>query len=177
MNTNFNNKSEQTANPKKNALNALDILIIIIVIASVAGIVFRIVSADKKIKPEEMDEFKIGFAVYDIADTTAAEVFGGDTVYDGDGNEIGTVIGGKTDSLTAVAAKYFIEDANGKYVEVSYPDSGRVDASGEILCRGYTESDGSFVLRGEKIVTPGDRIQVHTSTVDFIITVLSVTPV
>lgn len=177
MNSNYNgNLTEQVerVKTKKFSINVLDILIIIVILASVAGIAFRILSSDKDYSPADMKEYKIGFSVSDIADTTALAIHGSDIVYNVDGKAIGTVIGGKNDTLSTVAAKYTVLNSEGKYVEVSYPDSGRVDAVGELVCKGISESDGRFILLGEYTVTVGDVISVHTETVDFSITVISI---
>jgi hypothetical protein len=159
--------------------NILDLLILLLLVAAIISIGYRYYTKSRPARTDELREAEIAFEIKDAIFTLPSYVKTGDTLYFEDGTVFGTVLNNSSEeentALYVQGASVVTTDESGNFVRVTYPDLSRVDAQGKLRCRVTPEADGSVLLEGNRYITPGSAVRVHTETATFYITVVSVT--
>ena len=117
----------------------------------------------------ELDEYELTFYVKQIRSTSDKYLMAGNDIYFSNGG----VLVGKLTEKSSLPSKVFINDSEGKPVEVSYPKDTYIDISGTLVCSGIMNVDG-FYLNGTYSISPGSVLNVCSDMLDFTITVVDI---
>lgn len=156
---------KQVLETKKKKISVLDIFAVLLIIMCVTGAILRIFIGGNgivQVSEPESDEYCVSFNLNSIRTTLASSIVAGDSLYDDNGNLIGTVDG----NLTVTPALVFKEDSEGKliqtYSNAENGDNSLVDVTGTITVKGYY-SDYGFTVAGSKVyLAPNYSIQLHS---------------
>ena len=162
--------TQQTEKSAKRRFNLIDAFIIVLVILCVVGVYFRSqitswIGIEKKV-----EEYQISFDVSAVRYTSGQYFYTGSQVYLDSGNIlVGTIEG----NCTILPAEVYVDVSDGSSVLTNYPKDTFVDVSGNIKCEGL-EKDGRFYLNGSYSLAPGSQVNVHTETIDFVMTITGI---
>ena len=175
------NKVKKDKLEKKNSphFNVLDALIIIVVILIIVGIYFRYNIIDFLKDSQNKDDYAISYTVKDIRYTTYDYVHVGDTLYFSDSGDIfGKLLNCEPNNQEAwnkTPASQHFTTSSGEVVEAFYPnEDSRIDVKGRLLCEGYYNEDGGFLLNRSTYLAPGQTITVKTELASFVINITGI---
>ena len=158
--------------------NVLDIAIVLLLVAALVAIGYRYYLADAATDEENMREYRVSFSVENALPSVADSLKIKAEVYFADGTKMGELTLHPAASIGqavhATAADTLIKDDQGNYVSVTVPDGYREDIFGEMICHAVVDENGAVRIGGETVVTPGQKLTVHTELVTLVITVTSV---
>lgn len=160
-----------SAKARNKRFNSIDVFIILLVVLCIAAIYFRGMVASWIGVEKELDEYKITFSVKQIRSTSDKYLIIGNEVYLSNGGLLG-----KLSEKSSLPAKVFVNDQDGKPVEVSYPKDTCIDVTGSLTCKGIMNDDG-FYLNGTYSISPGAVLSVYTDMLDFTITVTDISKI
>lgn len=162
---------------KSRKLSALDVFVIILALMCVAGAAVRFYAGDSGILPisdPEKEEYAVSFEIAQVKTVLGGYIASGENLYNEDGSLFGTV----GENVTITPAKLYVEDAEGKYIQIySSADNGDnslIDIRGTVSVSGYF-TDYGFLADGKTYIAPNYVITLHTNktTVDVRITDIS----
>ncbi len=158
--------------------NVLDTAIILLLVAALAAIGYRYFRLHRSVGANEEIRMVMTFEVENVEATRLNFISEDDVVFaDGTEERIGTL--NRHPGATGVSpfatqsARVTLTDADGAPVTVEVPDASRLDATGQLTCLGILHDTGVFYLNGTTVISPGQRIHVHTERASFVLTVQS----
>lgn len=161
---------------ERRRLNAVDYFIIIAVLLCIAGAILR-VAVDKAggslSSPVVLEDYVVSFKITDIRNTSTEYLAAGEEFYvDSTKQYFGKI----TDSVSVTPALFYIEDANGNYVQTYAPENGdatRVDVRGTMLVSGYM-SDSGFLLGGSAPLAANKDLALRSKNLYVTITITDI---
>ena len=164
------NKSN-TAKRSRPGLNIIDVFGIFLVLVRFAGIIIRVNSL-KIDDYGHLSDYRITFKVENIAHTSTEHFKVSDVLRIAESGERL----GRIELIESVKpASVYVKDEDGDLVLAEYPPDTRVDVVGSIIAKGTTENK-IFCLEGGKQLVPGESFLVKSERMDFIITILELSP-
>lgn len=160
--------------------NLLDLVIILLLMAAIFSVVYRYYMSDRGTTDDELRQASVTFRVENTLPALATTLVHADTVYSTtDGEQIGTLVrhpmAASTTPVISQAANILVEQGDGQYVRVDYPNGDRVDIEGVMSCRGTVTDAGVFVLNGESEISPGQVLNVYTEKTAFSLLIVDIT--
>lgn len=157
--------------------NVLDFAIVLLLIAAVATIGYRYYRSNGAAGEENFKQVVIVYEVEQAPATMAQAVKPVQEIYL---QNTKTLLGTALDisvqqeddtvfEVTKILGESVDEDGNPIEVEMPY-----VDLVGGVWCAGTVDENGTFFLDGNTPITPGQRITVYTETVEFTLTVVTI---
>lgn len=158
--------------------NVLDVVILLLLLAAIVSIGYRYYLANEAADADELDDYEITFRAENVLPGVVDALRAGDVIYLSDGEAMGTL--GLADGaqgnapVVTEAAETLVRDAQGNYVSVTLPDASYLDVQGIVKCQGVKDENGTLLLGGDRSVTPGQKLTVHTEKATLVLTVMSI---
>ena len=166
--------------------NILDAVILLLIILCVVGFFFRYTISESLGFETELQDYRVRFEVSGERATLPSQLFKGDVLYTTDGTAAGTLMGvaefssentimAGNQTLLTRPTEIYVSD-KGVPIFVSYPEGSLIDAEGAFKCEGGYNSDGYFLLGGERYLAVGQTLTLYTDRVKLTITVTEIEP-
>lgn len=159
--------------------NLLDLVIILLLMAAIFSVVYRYYMSDQGTTDDELRQASVTFRVESTLPALASALTHADPIYSAiDGEQIGTLVRhpmATTAPVISETANILVEQGDGQYVRVDYPNGDRVDVEGVMDCRGTVTDSGVFVLNGETEISPGQVLNVYTEKTAFSLLIVDIT--
>ncbi len=149
---------------ERRKLNAVDYFILIAAILCIAGAVLRIAvgnAGGSLSSPITSEDYVVSFKIENIRNTSTEYLTEGEVFYIESTKQY---MGKITGNVTVTPALFYIEDANGNYVQTYAPDNGdasRRDVIGTMLVSGYMGESG-FLLGGSTPLAANKELTVRS---------------
>ncbi len=166
----------QKNNTGRRRLNAVDYFIIIAAVLCIAGAVLRIFvgnAGGSLSSPIVAEDYVVSFKITDIRNTSAEYLGEGEEFYI---ESTMQYMGKITGSVSVTPALFYIENANGSYVQTYAPENGdatRVDVRGTMLVSGYMGESG-FLLGGTTPLAANKEFTIRSKNLSVKITVTDI---
>lgn len=165
-------------NPKTNKkkLNAIDWFLIIAVVLCLAGSAFRMIVGSEGgtlTAPVTMEDYVVSFKIGNIRNSST-EYLQPETKFYMDSTDqyFGQIQG----NVSVTPAQFYLEDAEGNYVEAYAPENGdatRVDVTGTMQVSGYM-GEGGFLLDGTTSLAINKTFALRSSHIYVTITITDI---
>lgn len=156
----------------------MDIVILLLILAAIVSIGYRYYLSREAADADLSDDYAITFRAESVLPGVVNALQEGDVIYLSDGEAfgvLGSADGAQNHSpVVTEVATILTRDAQGNYVNVKLPDASYLDVQGVVECQGVENEDGTLLVGGDRSVTPGQKITVHTEKATLVLTVMSV---
>lgn len=174
-----NIENSESAEKKRRSLSALDVSVIIIALLCVAGVMVRIYAGDSGVLPisnPDKEEYVASFEISGVKTVLGTGISSGEKLYDENGSFVGTV----GENVTITPAKLYVEDSEGKYIQIyasaDNGDNSLIDIRGTVLTKGYY-TDYGFLADGKTYIAPNYTIELHTDRATFTLRITDISKV
>ena len=160
--------------------NVLDVAIVLVLIASIASIGYRYYQTRAAAEEDHLQTVQLSFSAHQVLPGAVSALAQGDAVYLADTQDrMGTLVAhpqsvGSNCPVFAPSATLTLLSDKGDYVKVAMPEGTLLDVQGTVRCQGTIAQDGSFLLNGRYVLTPGESVQIYTERVQMNVTVNSI---
>ncbi len=156
---------------KKIGFNALDLVIVIVLVLCVATVGIRFIRTSDAEKNAETSKYRLTFLISNVSDTSREALVAGDSVF----SQINDAYIGRLEGIDTFSPAFeFLDNGNGAFEKVYYPEGTKVDITGTIIAEGTTNSDG-FFASGSFFLSPGRTFDIYTGHIQVTILITSIT--
>ena len=143
---------------KKIGFNALDLVIVVVLVLCVVMIGFRFIRSSDMAAETQTSKHRVTFLITNVSDGTKDALVAGDSVF----SLLNDAYIGKLEGIDTISPAFeFLDNGNGSFEKVYYPDGTKVDITGTIIAEGAVNDDG-FFASGSFFLSPGRTLEIYT---------------
>ena len=143
---------------KKIGFNALDLVIVVVLVLCVVMIGFRFIRSSDMASETQTSKHRVTFLITNVSDGTKDALVAGDSVF----SLLNDAYIGKLEGIDTISPAFeFLDNGNGSFEKVYYPDGTKVDITGTIIAEGAVNDDG-FFASGSFFLSPGRTLEIYT---------------
>ena len=157
-------------NKKRIGFNALDLVIVVVLALCVAMIGFRFIRTSEIGANTESVKYRVNFLITNVSDGSREALVAGDSVF----SQLNDAYIGKLEGIDTVSPAFeFLDNGNGSFEKVYYPDGTKIDITGTIIAEGAKTENG-FFASGNFFLSPGRTLDIYTGHIQVTILITGI---